>query len=435
METKKFLFLLLYFLLPVPLIAAFYFETFQGYRTGSSIGLSAIGIIAYVWFCLEFVLMARPKILDQVFGMDKILKFHIQNSILMVILSVLHARLLRVRALPYGFQVRLGSGSLLLYILLIALGFIFMVSAMKNKARYDVSKIIHNITMIATVFLYFHLMLASTTRHSPLLQVLYSVYFFGGLAFWIDHKFIRPIRIKKYCYEIIDVVPETRDIWTLVLKPMGSAVFSFKAGQYCYLTIDAPGFSKEPHPFSFSSSSTKREALKITIKELGDYTKEISKVPKGAKAYLDGPYGIFTLDRIKEPEAEIIMIAGGVGITPFLSHLEELLQTEPTRKITFIYGVRTPKDIIRSKEFEEMQKRMLNFKVIPVVSDDDTWVGECGFIDEPRLQKLGVCEDIDPKKQNKVYFVCGPPQMLRLVLKSLRSLKVPSDRIFVEAFS
>ena len=156
---------------------------------------------------------------------------------------------------------------------------------------------------------------------------------------------------------------------------------------------------------------------------------------KGSIAYLDGPYGIFTLDKVKDPDAEIIMIAGGVGITPFLSQLDELMHINPQRKVTFIYGIRLPEDIIKSKDIEEIQKAMLNLKIIPVVSDDDSWAGECGLIDQQRLDRLGVCEDIDPKKENKVYFICGPPKMLGLVQKSLKRLGVSSNLIFKEQFS
>ena len=278
MDFKKFALLISYFLLPVPLIVAFYYETLPEYRTGASIGLSAIGIIAYVWFCFEFVLMARPKLLDRTFGMDKITKFHIRNSIFMVILSILHARLLRVRDLSYNATIKLGSSALTFYMPFILLGFIFMLNTKlddmkiyfkikgffinKLRMRYHFSKFVHNLTMVATVFLYGHIMRTSSTQNSLVLQILYSVYFFAGFLIWINHKFIWPIRIKKFKYEIIDVVQETRDIWTLVLKPIGTHRITFKAGQYCYLTLDAPGFSKEPHPFSFSSGSHTKEQIK-----------------------------------------------------------------------------------------------------------------------------------------------------------------------------
>jgi predicted ferric reductase len=274
--------------------------------------------------------------------------------------------------------------------------------------------------------------LATATKNSTLVMAAYSIHYFIGLGFWLYHKIIHPRLMQKNPYTITEIIQETHNIWTLNCVPENGKILNFKPGQYCYLRIKDINISFEPHPYSFSSSPTQKEYISFTIKELGDYTQKIGQIAVNSKAYVDGPYGIFT--PLESKAEEIILIGGGVGFTPLLSMIYYYMDSIPSQKLTFIFRIRTQKDIIKAKEFEEIKKKMPNFSVTPVLSHDESWEGERGFIDQSKLEKYASCEDIVPENQNKDYYICGPPAMIELIIPILKNMGVASQYIHTEQF-
>ncbi|MHA1672916.1 MAG: hypothetical protein ACTSYI_04760, partial [Promethearchaeota archaeon] len=159
---------------------------------------------------------------------------------------------------------------------------------------------------------------------------------------------------------------------------------------------------------------------------------KLGEVQVGSTALFDGPYGSFK--PVNSTQDELVFIAGGVGITPFLSSVDYLRETASDRKVTLIYGMRTQDDFIRTEYFDNLQKIMPNFKYVPVLSEDDSWAGEVGFIDQPCLENYAACEDPEPSNQTKEYFICGPPLMISKVKKSLRLMEVGFKFVHVEQF-
>ena len=188
---------------------------------------------------------------------------------------------------------------------------------------------------------------------------------------------MRAHRIRKNPYIITEVIQDSTLIWSLKITPENGEIIKFQPGQYIYFTIIGKNVSKEPHPFIIASSPTKNH-LTLTIKESGDYTSIIGQAEIGDKAYIDGPYGIFK--PLESESEELVFIAGGVGITPFLSTLRFLRDNNEKRNITLVWGIRIQEEMILVSEFEEFKKKM-PFTMIPVLSEDDNWAGECGFID------------------------------------------------------
>ncbi len=406
-----------------------------------------IGISAYVWLTYSFILMARPKYLDHLFGMDRVRKFHKKMSLIsmtfalghgLLLILVFSARKLYERAFITG-----------------VLGFIFMLSLMvigglfltetfwaSTKAfrgvrerlikKYRLHLSIHNLTILVTFILLAHLMLANSTTYSIALRLIYLTHFFIAFSFWFYHKLMRPIIIRRHSYLISEIYRENENVWTLKLVPKGfTKLMKYKQGQYCYLTISSLGM--EAHPFSFTSSPLNQENITLSIKNVGDYTSNLDKVKVGDIAYLDGPYGNFNY--IEKRETELVFIAGGIGVTPFLSMLNYLKKTEKDRKVSLIWGIRTKKDMIFKSEFEGITQEMNNFSIAHILSDDDTWTKDCGFIDQEILEKYGPCEDSEIEEQNKHYLVCGPKPMTELVQKSLKEMRIAKSNIHIEQFT
>ena len=119
------------------------------------------------------------------------------------------------------------------------------------------------------------------------------------IALWllIYVRLVKPLFMVKKPYLVEEVIPERGNVWTLALRPHGHAGMQFQPGQFAWITLGISPFRMREHPFSMSSSAVSPERLEFGIKALGDFTNQIKNVKPGTKAYLDGPYGVFTTAR------------------------------------------------------------------------------------------------------------------------------------------
>jgi len=167
-------------------------------------------------------------------------------------------------------------------------------------------------------------------------------------------RVLKPILLLRRPYEIESVQPERGNAWSLTIQPVGHSGFKFMPGQFAWITVGNSPFSEAEHPFSFSSSANSRAKLTFTIKELGDFTRKIKTLQPGQQAYVDGPFGHFSVDR--HPHAEqFAFIAGGVGITPIMSMLRTLAQRGEKRPLTLIYANRDCEASTFREEIDRLQ--------------------------------------------------------------------------------
>ena len=122
-----------------------------------------------------------------------------------------------------------------------------------------------------------------------------------------------------------------------------SSGFRFKPGQFGWLTVWGNPFKMTGHPFSFSSSAAAANGrVEMTIRNLGDFTNGIHKIPVGQRVYLDGPYGAFTMGN---PADMHVLIAGGIGITPMMSLMRTLADQGDQRPVILYTVSRTGKPL------------------------------------------------------------------------------------------
>jgi predicted ferric reductase len=217
-------------------------------------------------------------------------------------------------------------------------------------------------------------------------------------------------------------------IWSLEMEPVNHKGFEFIAGQFVWLTLGKTPFSLQQHPFTISSSAAQKDKIRFTIKELGDFTSEIESVEIGSTAFLEGPYGNFTLG--ESTATHNIFIVGGIGITPTMSVLETLRDLGDRRQITVIYG--TPgKELTPFYEDLKILSAELNLTVVHVFEEaGDDWDGETGFITEEILKK-----HTPENFQNCEYFICGPPPMMDVVEPTIAAWGIPVHKVHSERFN
>jgi predicted ferric reductase len=254
-----------------------------------------------------------------------------------------------------------------------------------------------------------------------------------GLAiFWIGLllyvRIVKPLFMLRRPYRIAEVRKERGDTSTLVMQPDGHPGFRFRPGQFGWLTLWGSPFQITGHPFSFSSSAEVADGrVEMSIRNLGDFTSAIHKVPVGQRVYLDGPYGAFT---IGHPTDMHVLIAGGVGVTPTMSMIRTLADRGDARPVILLYGSKDWESITFREELEAMKGR-LNLKVVHVLAKPPAdWAGEQGFISAEVFRR-----HLPPPFADHEYFICGPGVMMDAIEKALGELNVPMSKYHSERYS
>jgi len=254
----------------------------------------------------------------------------------------------------------------------------------------------------------------------------------GLTIFWIGLllyvRIVKPLFMLRRPYRIAEVRKERGDTSTLVMQPDGHPGFRFRPGQFGWLTVWGSPFQITGHPFSFSSSAEAADGrVEMSIRNLGDFTSAIHKVPVGQRVYLDGPYGAFT---IGHPTDMHVLIAGGVGVTPMMSMICTLADRGDARPVILLYGSKDWESITFREELDAMSAR-LNLKVVHVLANPPAdWTGEQGFISAEVFRR-----HLPPPFADHEYFICGPGVMMDAIEKALGELKVPMSKYHSERYS
>jgi predicted ferric reductase len=254
----------------------------------------------------------------------------------------------------------------------------------------------------------------------------------GLVLFWIALllyvRIVKPLFMLRRPYRVAEVRAERGDTTTLVMAPDGHPGFGFRPGQFGWLTLWSSPFKITGHPFSFSSSAAAPGGrVEMTIRNLGDFTSAIPRVPVGQRIYLDGPYGAFT---IGNPADMHVLIAGGVGITPMMSMIRTLADRGDPRPVILLYGSKDWESITFREELEAAQAR-LNLTVVHVLSDPPPgWTGEQGRITAEVFRR-----HLPPPYAEHEYFICGPGPMMDAIENALGELHVPMAKYHSERYS
>jgi predicted ferric reductase len=446
MKAQRLLWLALYFLIPTIPIGLIFSSPLaqldnQLYR------LSVVsGALAFVWLVNQLVLSARPKFIEQHFGMDRLYRFHAVMAGVSVVLVLVHrqAKLALTGLTPtYAFP---AAALFILAVLFAAiflidsglrrLGFVrSLVNFSREKLGLSFNRVVlfHNITVVASVLMALHVIATSAALVYLPIRIFYWFYFVLGLSFYLYHKFIRPWRLARKAYQIKSVTPELENIRTLkLIPPPNQEVINYQPGQFAFITILGGDVAREEHPFTISSSPAEPDAITFTIKELGDFTANLGAVEPGTPVRVDAPYGVFSYQQ-HAPDVPLGLIAGGIGITPMLSMLRTLRVTEPDRQVTFLWGVNQPEELFCQDELAAMAAEMPNFVWHPVIAFDETWPGETGFVDRDKIARLMLNGQGGQAEMD--FYVCGPQVMMDLVIGHLSDLGVPVGQIRSEKFA
>ena len=243
--------------------------------------------------------------------------------------------------------------------------------------------------------------------------------------------------------QILEVVPENATVKTFRLGTGSDqqVPFRFCAGQY--LKID--GIRR----YTISSSPEQSSFVDVTVKreQGGFFSNALHKsVDVGDRLHVRAPFGDFFVNGA-DHESTIVMIAGGVGITPFLSMIPHLLAQAPASKIILIHSVRTPSDLIRGDELQQWVAVHpafdVHFIITETLPDDLSSIASQAtrdmIADLARTPKFGritqeTIREIAPQIERSDVYLCGPVPMMQAVTRMLHSLGVQPHSIRFESF-
>jgi predicted ferric reductase len=385
---------------------------------------------------IQLILMSRSPWLDQIFGQDRITDAHRWVGFTAIWLLVGHAIFttigyaMGIGASPVDELVTLlttypyvlwSAVSLLLFIAVA----ISSVRAVRRKASYETWYAIHLYTYLAIALGFLHQLFVgvdfTTDQVASLFWIGLYLVAFGSLAVF---RFGQPIAITwRHRFRVANVVEEAPGVASLYVAGRELDQLAVRAGQWFRLRFVTKQGWFRAHPFSISAAPNGKY-LRFTIKELGDYTKTLQAIPVGTRVILEGPYGTFT--GAARTKARVLLIAGGIGITPLRALLEELPASRGN--LTLLYRASGPEEVVFKGEIDELAS-LRGATVHYLVGRRGSREMPADPLDPRSLRRLV------PDIHDRDIYVCGPSGMMTRVLSGLRWLRISDKQIHYERFA
>ena len=247
----------------------------------------------------------------------------------------------------------------------------------------------------------------------------------GSVAAYLER--LHPSRLALRVSRIIAESPSTK---TFRMVPAAGALPPFQAGQYVALHVEVGGV-RTSRPFSIASPPNQTGYYDLTVKRVaGGLVSNhlLDTVREGDRFTASGPDGCFVHNPLLHGD-QLVFLAGGSGITPFMSMLREMDDCGLARQITLIYGNRSEDDIIFHDELRDLAARSRRLVYVPVIQAPGP-----GYTGEKGLLKADLIAAAAGDLKDAMLYLCGPPGMYDFCLAELERLEVPRRRIRQEMF-
>ncbi len=422
-------------------IAWFWFQSSgallsQGFSS-SLVALGRLsGLCAAYFVLMQFVTTGRILWVERSFGMDKLTKSHQRNGKLALFFILLHPILL-----TYGYGKMFGNGfvkqfvmsitgsdevfqaflSFLLFIALVAIS----LKIVRSKLKYETWYYVHLLMYLAVFFSYEHQFeLGSTVNLNQIFYGYWVALYLAVLIAFALFRFAWPIyHFFRHRFRIVRVVRETPTVVSVYISGKNMEKFAIQPGQFMIFRFLNKKMWGQAHPFSLSMLPSGGQ-VRISVRNLGDFTKSIEELKEGTPVIIEGPYGIFT--RKVAVKEKFLLLAGGIGITPLRSLFEEL--AKDGRDVMLINSAKVSADVPLRAEFERIASEYKKPYIL-TLSGEPEFAGEKGFIDTEKLRRL-----VPDIKERDVY-ICGSVPMMEMAMNATKELGVPAAQIHSEVFS
>jgi predicted ferric reductase len=390
-----------------------------------------LGIFAGLLLLLQLPLAGRLKSLDRLFSLPGLVRQHRYHAWIIALMTLLHPvcvsipedRLLIPLEMRYWPE---WIGVALLSLIVVQL----VASRWRKRLKIAFHRWMrfHRVAgLLAAALLIIHVLYVSETFESeglPRTAVLIAAGLLLLVLLWIRTGWLW----RSRACTVARVEPMGVDCTCVELTPSDPAVFNYAPGQFAFVSFRSKHVSSEPHPFTLSSTPGRPGTLQFTIRASGDWTRTVAHLSRGDQARIQGPFGRFG-HLFAIPDREMIMIAGGIGITPMLSMLRFMADRCDPRPVTLIWANRHPERIVHADELDALSDKLAGLRRFPIVTRDPKSGKRTKRLDRQTLKRL-----VGDNSRDSAVFICGPLKMMIEVKADLKALGFPARSIFTEVF-
>lgn len=219
-------------------------------------------------------------------------------------------------------------------------------------------------------------------------------------------------------FKVIKKVKESASVTSFYFAAEdGSPIISYDSGQYISMKLDLGEEQKSVRNYSLSSWGGKY--LRISVKKDGAFSTHLhDKVNEGDCVELNAPYGVF---KLSPGEGAVVLVSGGVGVTPMLSMLSQLSKNESKRQVSFLHGTQNKDELAFEDEIKSLTKA-------------DNFSYEFSFSDEGKKITLADLQKAANDVKETDFYICGPAAMMKSLYSELKSWGVAEENIHYEYF-
>jgi len=377
------------------------------------------------------VLVSRISWIEKGVGHDRLVLWHRKLGPYSLFLIGFHVLLV---ALGYAGNdgVRIGGELWTMtwnydWMLAAVVGFIFFVTAgvtsykrVRSKMSYETWWTIHVYTYIAIAFSYMHQVLTGPIFAGHPLNKAYweGLYIVAGftIVYWrIAIPVFRSFRHDLRVYEVKD---EGSNIVSIVMRGHQLDRLNAQGGQFFSWRFLTKGQWFVAHPYSLSASPTPEE-MRITVKDLGDASGGVRHLEPGTKVYFEGPFGTFTASKATKGLGHVVLVGGGVGITPLRALMEEF---DESVEVDVLFRAAKKENLVLAKELDELAASR-GARVHYLI----------GTRKDHPMNARHILKYV-PSFQYSDVYVCGPTPLVEAVRSAALAAGIPKERFHAEAF-
>lgn len=384
------------------------------------------GLLASFCVLLEVLLMSRIPIFERNFSLEETVELHRLNGYLLLFMIVGHIVFMTV-----GYNVH-STSSLWQQFVVLNTGFddvfkatvgtvIFFcatfltLGVVRKHLNYELWYATHLTIYVAILLTFLHqISVGGDIVHHTWFKIFWFALFalvFGLLAYY---RFINMfVQAWRYNFTVLRVEREADDIYSIYITGNNVQNFEFIPGQYASWRFLNRSLWYEAHPFSFSLEPG-FGALRITAKTKGDFSNKLRALKPGTKILIDGPRGAFTSNHAKTKS--VVLIAGGIGIAPFISKIPVLLAEG--KRVTLLYSVHDVASLAFTDELKALSQKGLT--VYTFIANEGARITARTFAKTVTMQST--------------VFICGPDAMTKSMPIELMTLGLPKKNIITERF-
>lgn len=380
---------------------------------------------------IGLLLIARISWIENVLGHDRLVTWHRKSMPYALYFITLHVLLVTLGYAGLD-QIRIGSEFWIMittypWMLPATLGFVLLLIAgvtsyriFRQSISYETWWVIHLYTYLGVALSFMHQILTGSMFITHPLAKYYWISLYLIVAVSIVYwRILMPLaKSLRHQLKVENVVKEGPGVVSIYIKGKNLLALNAHGGQFFSWRFLRKDLWFQSHPYSLSASPTD-DLLRITVKALGDSSTALADIAIGTRVFIEGPYGVFKADTARRGR-QIVLIGGGVGITPLRAIMEEFPNNT---KIDVLYRASSDSELVLRKELDEIADKV-GAKVHYLIGSRSVHTMSYEY-----LKKL------IPNFQDAEVFICGPEGLVLAVKAASKKAGIPKNRFHDEAFA